>query len=274
MGTTSSKPTNSPSIVINIKSPDNVQTTEQFLDPFPMPTVLERQVSVATTIPYFDEDLSPSSSVYTTKYHDIVKTMDLHKPLPNLVPGTPMDSTLIIDETGSMDSMGNEPVESIHGYIERQKKSGFNINITLVRFNEDIKYTLPLSVHDPNLQICDYRPNKMTALYDAVVFGILSATSAQNVVIMTDGKNNSSITTLYQMNTLIRRAESCGWNFTYIGCTREAYDEGTRFTMASAPIHTDGCDMEMEGAPPPPSLFRALSEVSDQVTAFNREITS
>jgi len=234
--------------------------------------IMTRQLSVPDVI--MDEtDNNQSSSVYSSKYHTIITTMDIHKPLPIYVLGTPMDSTIILDETGSMFKLGNEPVESIDGYILGQKNSGFDVNMTIVRFNEHIRFTLPLSVRDSNLKITDYHPEGMTALFDAIAYGILSATKAQNMTILTDGEDNSSILKLSVINDLIKRAESCGWIFTFIGCTREAYEQGTQFKMASEPIYTDSCKMDMEGAPPPPSLFKALSQVSDKVTEMNHDNT-
>jgi len=259
MGTTQSKFSDEPDLVVDIPAED--------LEPPPVPS-LARQPSISTDI---DCELDPITSVYTKQFHTIVKTMDMEKTLPAFVPGNVMDSTIILDETGSMASMKDEPVQSLNSYIDVQRTSGFNVNITVVRFNEYIRYTLPLSVHDPNLTISDYEPNGMTALFDAIIFGILTATTPQNVVIITDGANNSSMKRLDELNTLIERAEACGWIFTFIGCTREAYEQGTQIKTLSNPVYTNGCDMNLEGAPPPPTLSRAMTDASEKINYINRQ---
>jgi hypothetical protein len=242
----------------------------------PSPPTMSRQVSVAGSdnVTATDDETDPLQSVYTKYFHTVVSKMDMSKELPTPVHGTPMDSTIILDETGSMTKMGLEAVQSVSGYLEGQQASGFDVNVTIIRFNEYFRFTPSLNVHDPRLEITDYNPLGATALFDAIVFGILNATSPQNVVIVTDGENNTSVIKLHELNTLIQRAEACGWTFTYVGCTLEAFEQGTKLTMTNAPIYTDGCGIENEGAPPPPSLFRALSSTSDRVSAMNRELVS
>lgn len=248
------------------------------IDMPPSRPILSRQESVAGTnsVEVTDDESEPlhCQSIYTKYYHTIVSKMDMSKELPRSVHGIPMDSTIILDETGSMNKMGIEAVQSVSGYIEGQQASGFDVNVTIIRFNEYFRFTPSLNVHDPRLEITDYNPLGATALFDAIAFGILNATTPQNVVIVTDGENNTSVMKLHQLNTLIQRAEACGWTFTYVGCTLEAFEQGNQLTMTNAPIYTDGCGIENEDAPPPPSLFRAMSSTSDRVAAMNRELTS
>ena len=238
----------------------------------PMPPILGRQNSSNFQHDQ-DNEILDENSIYTKVFHTVVKPLDITKVLPSVVPGIPMNSSIIFDETGSMEQMGKEPVDALNAYIEGQRQSGFDVNLTIFRFNEYIRYTKPLSVHDPNLNIKDYRPYGMTALFDTIVYCILTSDSPQHVLIITDGKNNSSVISLSVLNTLIQRAESCGWIFTFIGCTLEAYEQGTQIAMASKPIYTDRCGIEREGAPPPPTLERAMSSASDQATAYNRNMT-
>lgn len=238
--------------------------------PPPPPFTMTRQVSVTT---HYDPNYQEIANGYTKKYHTVVSTMNLSKELPTYVIGTALDSTIVLDETGSMRTMGDEPVQSAIAYIEGQEQSGLDgLSITVIRFNESIIYTPPLPLTDPTLKTIQYTPNGMTALFDAIVFAILTAEKPQHVVIVTDGENNSSVTTLSELNTLIQRAESCGWIFTYIGCTLEAFEQGTQIRMSSQPICTDGCNIDLEGdAPPPPTLRRAMTSASNQHSQLNRE---
>jgi hypothetical protein len=69
------------------------------------------------------------------------------------------------------------------------------------------------------------------------------------------------------MNTLIQRTESCGWKFTFIGCTNEAYEQGTQIKMSSNPVN-----LETEGAPARPLLY-AMRTASQKSTSLNRDYT-
>jgi len=265
------------------------QTTTIFhvddsMDVPPSPPMLQRSNSISP-VPsmkrYFTDPIvdvpwtppEPDRSVgYNKTYHSVVRSMDLSKELPTYIAGMAMDSTVILDETGSMESMGCEPVQSVNCFIDGQRESGFSgLYIRVIRFNEFISYSSSIPVTN-YLAITDYKPQGMTALFDALVYAILTAEKAQHVVIVTDGKDNSSIITLDQLNTLIQRAESCGWTFTYVGCTPDAFEQGQQIRMTSKPIYTEGCGFDEDGMPPcPPTLTRALTSASEKVAAVNRE---
>jgi hypothetical protein len=198
--------------------------------------------------------------------HEIVMEYDIKKDLPIHNPSEVMDSTIIVDETGSMIDMGDEPIRAVNEYIKGQRESGFDVNITIIRFANHIAMTKK-DITDPDLNINDYEPNGMTALIDAVIFGILNGTKPQHVVILTDGKDNISVRTLDEMNELIQRAESCGWTFTFIGCNKDGYEQGTQFRMSSQPINLQSEDGPM-------SLLYAMREVSNQTVKLNREYST
>jgi len=195
---------------------------------------------------------------YVVKKYDITKALEVHNS------SDVMDSTIIVDETGSMKDMGQEPIESVNEYIKVQRESGFPVKIRIIRFADHISIKEG-DVADPALNIDDYYPSGMTALFDAVIFGILYGTKPQHMIILTDGKDNTSVRTLRELNTLIQRAESCGWKFTFIGCNKEAYDQGSQFTMSSEVINID-----REGAPPRPMLH-AMRTASHNSASCNRD---
>ena len=201
---------------------------------------------------------------YDQYNHKVVKHYDLEKKLEIHNPEDTMDSTIILDETGSMTDMEKEPIYSVNEYIKGQQEAGFSVKIRIVRFADNIIIT-EKEVTDPSLHVNDYKPNGMTALFDAVIFAILYGTKPQHCIIITDGKDNISVRKLDEMNALITRAESCGWKFTFIGCTQEAYEQGMQFRMSSQPI-----SLEREGAPARP-LFSAMREASSNTTRLNRE---
>jgi hypothetical protein len=222
----------------------------------------------------FDQGLNPFDMEDTADHankihHSVVKSMDLTKELPKHDNTEPMDSTIILDETGSMESMGNEPKQSVRQYIEVQKESGFKVRCRIIRFAEYIK-VMEKDIDDPTLNADDFKPDGMTALIDAVIYAILTATKPQHVNIITDGKDNSSVYKIGTLNTLIKRAEEAGWTFTFIGCTQDACEQGTQFQMSSQPINIS----DIEGAPPPPSLFDIMGQVSRQTSDKNQSYSS
>jgi len=217
----------------------------------------------------------PDCSIgYIKTPHSILSSMNLDKELPAYIPGMVIDSTVILDETGSMESMGNEPVQSVNSYIDGQRESGFSgLYIRVIRFNEYIYHSSAIPVTN-YLAIMDYKPRGMTALFDAIAYAILTAEKAQHIVIVTDGMDNSSVIKLHALNTLIQKAESLGWSFTYIGCTPEAFNQGQKLKMSNAPVFTEECpidpEFDLEGVPPPPPLLRAMSSASSKVASLNR----
>ena len=276
------------STVIDMSNTE-LNVNDPLLDTLPPPPQFQRGTTIKSYVidpldtmkRYFTDPIvdvpwtppEPNRSVgYTKTYHSVVRSMDLSKELPTYIDGMAMDSTVILDETGSMESMGCEPVQSVNSFIDGQRESGFSgLYIRVIRFNEFISYSSSIPVTN-YLAITDYMPRGMTALFDAVVYTILTADKAQHVVIVTDGKDNSSNITLDQLNTLIQRAESCGWTFTYVGCTPDAFEQGQQIRMTSKPIYTEGCGLEdEEGMPPhPPTLTRAMTSASDKVASVNR----
>jgi hypothetical protein len=225
---------------------------------------------------------NPAQPKYNTVWHSSVRGLNLNKELPIKEENKAMGTTLILDETGSMASMKEEPVQSVNAYVKIQKQSGFDVNIRIVRFAQVIK-DMTRNVSDPELEIDDYDPDGMTALIDAVIYVILTATEAQHVLITTDGDDNSSVYSIKTLNKLIERAEQAGWTFTFIGCTKEAYKQGTQFKMSSQPIDltdptagfSQSTEPYLDGTPPQnPSLFMAMRCVSDNTTRLNRQYTN
>jgi len=216
---------------------------------------------------YYMQQKPNNQNGYEKYDHTIVNQYDLYKELPIHNQSDVMDTTIILDETGSMRDMGTEPVESVNGYINVQKESGFAVKIRIIRFAQHL-LVMEKDVADPEINISDYEPDGMTALIDAVIFGILYADKPQHFIIVTDGKDNMSVKNIKEMNDLIERAELCGWKFTFIGCTKEAYNQGTQFRMSSQPI-----SLEREGAPPIP-LFSAMQQLSNDTARLNRDYST
>ena len=146
-----------------------------------------------------------------------------------------IDIILILDESGSMQSMGNEPVEAVNSFIEEQQALKDNSTFTLYTFSSKVRVKIndkPLCDISP-LKYEDYRPSNTTALYDAIGQAIDAKRESANnknviMVILTDGYENSS--TDYnrnQIKNMITEMEkSYDWKFIYLGANQDVFAVG------------------------------------------------
>lgn len=187
---------------------------------------------------------------------------------------------LILDRSGSMDSVRGETISSFNEQVSaiRQLVKDFpdqSLRVSLTLFNDRIDSVLqeeePSAIH-PFTQK-DYEPNGTTSLLDAIGMSVtrlqgkiqdqLTAGEAEViVVILTDGHENSSRTYhLAQIAGLIRELEATGnWKFSYLGATLDAIDVAVqmnidrKYSVRFQKEHTD----------------RTMSKVSDSVASYMR----
>lgn len=192
-------------------------------------------------------------------------TMDMNKELPCVENShAPLDVHFVLDETGSMASFGTEPMESVNTFIRVQRDAGIPIEISLTTFNLYIHPVFTLPMNDPDCRLTTYTPSNFTAAYDALRYVILTATKPLAVVFVTDGQDNSSITTREEIKFLIEKATTCGWKFQFIGCTQESMVESRHMGMyTSQDINA-----------PPASLPQLIRNVSHEISQLNRDRTS
>ena len=106
---------------------------------------------------------------------------------------TPISVIFIMDESGSMQKMGKEPVEGLNNFVKEQKEQDKPFLYTLIFFNDktDFKCTRIESSKIKDLSSDDYKPNGMTALNDAIGHAIESHKDIKDekviVIILTDG---------------------------------------------------------------------------------------
>lgn len=143
------------------------------------------------------------------------------------------DIIFILDESGSMESMGKEPIDSTNYFIKEQRDVNSDATFTLYKFNNIVRVVyndVPLT----NVgEFTDYKPSNMTALYDGIGHAIVAkkgCESNKNVicVILTDGQENSSITyTCKDVKKMVKEMETdYGWTFIYLGANQDAMYEG------------------------------------------------
>jgi len=145
------------------------------------------------------------------------------------------DVIVVIDESGSMSCMGNEPVEALNKFINEQKQLTHDpdARISIYKFNDEV-----ISVHKDTVlselsKFSEYSPGGLTALWDAVGKAItdkLATDRSRNVVMMiiTDGHNNSSNEFNHRkIRSLITRVEKeYGWSVHMLGANMDTAMEG------------------------------------------------
>lgn len=147
------------------------------------------------------------------------------------------DIILILDESGSMETMGQEAAQSAKIFIQEQKDHSVledDASITIWKFNNRVRKVIdsyPLASKDE--VSFTYNPEGGTAMYDALGQAItekLSSSRSDNNIclILTDGLDNSSRKfKLSDAKKLIKDAENNhGWMFVFVGANIDAWSVG------------------------------------------------
>ena len=150
--------------------------------------MFQRASNYMNTVNNAPEDFLPPSSMF----HTVASSLDLNQNIPAVTdPHAPLDVHILLDETGSMASLGNEPSEAVSSFIQIQRDSGIPVTISLTKFHLHI---MPVFADLPpthaDCKMNTYTPGSMTAAYDALRYIILSSTKPLAVVYITDGQDN------------------------------------------------------------------------------------
>ena len=178
--------------------------------------------------------------------------------------------SLILDETGSMQSCYDSTISSVNDYLGSQKTApgiakvnlytfsstglyggrnmrSFSMNADMQTARETGKDIRPVFENRPIADVGfltkeNYRPNGGTNLYDAIGVTIrtiedqlapLEAIPNVLVVIITDGDENCSREhTLASVKSLIKQKEGEGWTFIYLGANQDAFAVGSSFGLS------------------------------------------
>ena len=155
------------------------------------------------------------------------------------------DITMVIDRSGSMQSIQSDAEGGINSFIEQQKQEPGEANVTLVQFDSEYEF-----VHSgvPIRQVPAFRlvPRGSTALLDAVGRAInetgarlAAMDEAQRpglvvFVIVTDGEENSSREfTRDQIRKMVEHQQSAyKWQFTFLAANQDAFAAGGSMGIA------------------------------------------
>ena len=80
------------------------------------------------------------------------------------------DITIILDRSGSMDTIKNATIEGFNSFIKKQKKGDFHTNLTFVQFDDEYEkvYEQKDIKTVEYLNSKTYNPRGTTALLDAI----------------------------------------------------------------------------------------------------------
>ena len=156
------------------------------------------------------------------------------------------DITLVVDRSGSMQSIRDDAQGGINAFVEQQAKLPGEALITLVQFDTEYEFVVN---GVPAGQFNEYElvPRGGTALLDAVGRAInetghrLAKMSEADrpglvvIVVMTDGHENSSGEfTKAQIKQMIEHQQSTyNWQFIFLGADQDAFSEASAMGMAA-----------------------------------------
>lgn len=148
------------------------------------------------------------------------------------------DITLVVDRSGSMDSMKGDAEGGINAFIKEQKEAAGDALFTLVQFDTEYEF---LYSGTPIKDVRAYVlvPRGRTALLDALGRAVNETGSRLEkmaeadrpglvvFVIVTDGQENSSKEfKLAQIKEMIERQQSVyKWKFIFLGTNQDAFAE-------------------------------------------------
>ena len=179
----------------------------------------------------------------------------------------------LLDESGSMNSMGQEPVQAVNKFIQEQKTSleDDGATFSLWKFNSTVKKVIDdIPLKDVG-EFIDFLPNDMTALYDAIGNAITTKKNKSNYdnvicIILTDGLDNSSVEyNLVNINSMIKEMETQhNWKFVYLGANQDAFEVGSKMCMAHCANYR--CE--------PGEMLNVTRAVSDSVSSYRCQSAS
>lgn len=169
------------------------------------------------------------------------------KPLPAGKNGEYL--AVVLDESGSMGSIMRDTVVGFDTFVNKQVTEARTKKVRmprlwLTRFNTQVKVpfsgTIISQVKSLNSKEINYTPSGGTALLDGIGYTLQAINRsleaelnpikrpAVNVVIITDGEENSSrVYTNEAIRTMVKAAEEKGWTFIFMGANIDSFSVGS-----------------------------------------------
>ncbi|MEQ1795086.1 MAG: vWA domain-containing protein [Nitrospira sp.] len=148
----------------------------------------------------------------------------------------PLYITLILDESGSMQSCKGAALAGFNHYLAGLREEPADTRVTLTLFNAgktEVRYQSAPVATVQELDVETYRPQDGTPLYDAIGRTLslarqeAPADAKKLCVILTDGQENASQEyKRTQVFNLIKSCKQQGWAFLYLGADHDVWAAG------------------------------------------------
>lgn len=166
---------------------------------------------------------------------------------------------MVVDRSGSMQSMGSEVEGGCNAYLDEQRKSdaedATTTHVVMCTFDNQVD-CLHDNVELPNVTAITHeqvKPRGMTALYDAIGDALTRTAAVVNgldhapnvtIFILTDGQENSSHKWSKQAIAAeiskLQTPAGGGWDFYFAAANQDAMAEGSRLGMDTEQCMTFG----------------------------------
>lgn len=151
----------------------------------------------------------------------------------------PTQIVVVLDRSGSMDTISQATVDGINSFIKEQKSTEDEAFMTLTQFDNQYEVTYskkPIKEVDYLINGVTFIPRATTALYDAIgrTINELQTTDDVVFVIVTDGiENASSEFTRERVFEKIEEKKKLGWKFLFLGANQDAMATGNSLGISS-----------------------------------------
>ncbi len=153
------------------------------------------------------------------------------------------DITIILDRSGSMESIKEATITAFNLFVKQQKEDGLPTNLSFIQFDDQYEQNfVEKNIHlVKELNAQTFQPRGMTALLDAIGNTIKAAKKRIKkseikpdkviLTIITDGYENASTKyTREKIFKMIRkREEKDNWKFLFLAANQDAIYEGAKF---------------------------------------------
>jgi Mg-chelatase subunit ChlD len=154
---------------------------------------------------------------------------------------------IILDESGSMETIKNKMIDSINDLIKEQKQvKERTATFTLVKFNDRVNRVVKNKLLPDTKYITteDYNPLGSTALYDAIADTINWFKNEKNVlmIIVTDGQENASryYSKRDVYNMIENKKKRDEWSFVYLSNDLRTAEQGEHIGLSNS-LNSSNC---------------------------------
>jgi len=192
-------------------------------------------------------------------------------------PSSPNDIVILLDKSGSMELLGEEPIQAVKAFIQTQydkavaepnpeiQKQLLQVRIRVILFNDDTDIIVDAKVHELDQLPLTYKPYGMTDLYSPVYDIFMENKNApKDIVIVSDGQNNTGPHDATFVKRQIKRAIEAGWTIKFVGCTVDSMIESSKLGLQR---FTTDCSQDRQGS----TICQVMRGYSDQLSQVNRE---